>query len=111
MFLKKTLVSPVVSPCLSLSQVAKEHLKGDPLMLGTFDQAWGALVRRRETEGSFPRKHNNTVFGRVGRVGAMIGFIYAYVFIYMYVYILVFIFLYIHNCVFTQLVVIEIGLL
>lgn len=54
-------------------------------MLGTFDQAWGALVRRRETEGSFPRKHNNMVFGRVGRVGAMIGFIYAYVFIYTYV--------------------------
>lgn len=26
-------------------EVAKEHLKGDPLMLGTFDQAWGALVR------------------------------------------------------------------
>lgn len=26
-------------------EVAKELLKGDPLMLGTFDQCWGALVR------------------------------------------------------------------
>ena len=66
------------SPSCLVGQVAKEHLKGDPLMLGTFDQAWGALVRRCPG-----------VVGRGLKGGhSWVGFIYAYAHICKYMYII-----------------------